>query len=154
MLFRGSVESRSYDFSFVESPSKAHVGATVDSERTPASQLHGLWPHHVPIHSLSKEFSFFCRPCWVGQKKHWGGKLQALIPSCLSGSTLQESDSSRPQLSELQNGDNNALLGIHHVEVSEMLGFMSITISRPSPRNFQLQPSHFHPLNLCERLLD
>lgn len=103
----------------------------MDSERTPASQLHGLWPHHVPIHSLSKGIFFLLQTLLGGAEKTLGGRSsRPSFPAVSQRLDSQESDSSRPQLSELQNGDNNALLGIHHVEVSEMLGFMSITISR------------------------
>ena len=84
---------------------------------------------------LQREFSFFCRPCWVGQKKHWEAEAPGPHSQLsLGGLTLM----------------SHILLGLSWVscrmeiitpswgstmwvtwEVSEMLGFMSITTSRP-----------------------
>lgn len=82
------------------------------------------------FNSLSFQGTFLQTLLGGAEKTLGGRSSRPSFPAVSQWLDSQESDSSRPQLSELQNGDNNALLGIHHVEVSEMLGFMSITISR------------------------
>lgn len=64
------------------------LGATVDSERTPASHLHGLQPHHVPLHSLSKGIFFLLQTLLGGAEKTLGGRSSRSTFPAVSGLTL------------------------------------------------------------------